>query len=205
MHTVESDSVVWCTPWSLTQRCDTHRGVWLRGEPTPWSLTQRCDAHRGVRLGGGMHTAEFFKKIWSLDSSVWYTRQSLTPWWDAYRGAWLRVMHTAEWCTPQSFLKIRISWRNQNRIRKYFNLFIRALDGFESWKKWRSKISWHTPFKKTAKIDRRKMVFWYVINFKVRMNCSNFELDCFTDSEAIAFVSTLFYWRWHWLYIFNWA
>ena len=36
--------------------------------------------------------------------------------------------------------------RNRNRIRKYFRLFIRVPDGFESWKKWRSKISWHTPF-----------------------------------------------------------
>ena len=36
--------------------------------------------------------------------------------------------------------------RNRNRIRKYFRLFIRVPDGFESWKKWRSKISWHTHF-----------------------------------------------------------
>ena len=25
-------------------------------------------------------------------------------------------------------------------------VFIRGPDGFESWKKWRWKISWHTPF-----------------------------------------------------------
>ena len=58
-------------------------------------------------------------------------------------------MHTAEsnsegWCrcTPQSFLKIWISRRNRNRIRKYFSLFIRGPDGFESWKKtggWKSR------------------------------------------------------------------
>ena len=36
----------------------------------------------------------------------------------------------------------RISRQNQNQIRKYFSLFIRA-DGIESRKKWRSKISWN--------------------------------------------------------------
>ena len=36
---------------------------------------------------------------------------------------------------------------NRNQIRKYFSLFIRGPDGLESWKKWMSKISWHTPFK----------------------------------------------------------
>ena len=64
-------------------------------------------------------------------------------------------MHTAEsdsavGCTLQSFFKIRISRRIRNRIRKYLSLFIRGLDGFETWKKWRSKISWHTPFKPTV-------------------------------------------------------
>ena len=49
-------------------------------------------------------------------------------------------------CTPRSFLKIWISQRNRNQIQQYFTLFIRGLDGFESWKKWRAKISWHTPF-----------------------------------------------------------
>ena len=31
-------------------------------------------------------------------------------------------------------------------LRKYFRLFIRGLDGVESWKLKGSKISWHTPF-----------------------------------------------------------
>ena len=75
------------------------------------------------------------------------------PRWDAHRRVWLcGMMHTAEsdsvvGCTQPSFLKIWISQRNGNRIWKYFSLFIRGPDGFESWKKWRSKISWHTPFK----------------------------------------------------------
>ena len=149
MHTAELDSAVRCTTRSQTPRWEAHHRVWLSGV---------------------MHTAE-------SDSAVGCTLQSflknfyhLTPLCYTHRGAWLRGgMHTveldSEWCTlqsdahcaPQSFLKIRISWQNQNQIRKYFNLFIRALDGFESWKKWRSKISWHTPFKKTAKINGWKM------------------------------------------------
>ena len=40
----------------------------------------------------------------------------------------------------------RISRQNRNRIRKHFSVFIRGPDGFESWKKWRWKISWHTLF-----------------------------------------------------------
>ena len=40
----------------------------------------------------------------------------------------------------------RMSRQNRNRIRKYFSLFNRGLDGFESWTKMEVKISWHTPF-----------------------------------------------------------
>ena len=85
-----------------------------------------------------------------FDSAVWCTPQSLTQQWDAHRGAWLSSRkHTAEldsvvWCTPRSFLKIWISRRNQNWIRKYFSLFIRGLDGFESWKKNWGQKSWDT-------------------------------------------------------------
>ena len=47
------------------------------------------------------------------------------------------VMHTTEIdfevvCTPWSFLTIRISRRNRKRNRKYFSLFVRSPDGFES-------------------------------------------------------------------------
>ena len=163
MHTAESDSAVWCIPRSLTQLCDAHRGVWLCSEKNTAESDSVVWCTPRSRLSSGMHTAEFFEKFWSLDSVVGCIPWSLTPRYDAHR----RVMHTVEWCTPQGFLKIRISWRNQNRIRKYFNLFIRALDGFESWKKWRSKISWHTPFKKTAKIDGRKMP---ILKFKYLVN-----------------------------------
>ena len=130
LHTAELDSAVWCTPRSMTQR---------------------CDAHRGVRLGGGMHPAEFFEKLWSLDTAVGCTPQ--TPRYKSHRGVWLwGVMHTAEsdstvGCTPWSFLKIRISRRNRNRTRKYFSLFIRGPDGF-----WiiQNRISWHTHFISTV-------------------------------------------------------
>ena len=50
-------------------------------------------------------------------------------------------------CTLRRSLYDRISRRNRNLIRKYFSLLIRGPNGFESWKKLRSKISWHTPFK----------------------------------------------------------
>ena len=101
---------------------------------TPRSLTPQCDSHCGAWLCSGMHTVE-------LDSAGWCTTQSLTPQGDADRGVRLRGgLNTL------SFLKVQISQWNRNRIWKYFSLFIRGLDWFESRKKWRSKISWHTPF-----------------------------------------------------------
>ena len=167
---------------SQTWRYDAHCGAWLSGvmhiaesdsavRSTLRSLTQRCDSHRRVRLGGGMYTVEFFENFWSLDSP-----QSLTPWWDAHR-----ELDSTVWCTPRSltprgdahcrvrlrslidtlgiFLKIRISQRNQNRIRKYFSLFIRGPDGFESWKNWRLKISWNNFVPQHCFIDRKQTHF----------------------------------------------
>ena len=96
----------------------TDSAVWC----TPWSLTPRYDADQGVFLyilfswlRGEMHTSE-------LDSTVWCTPGSQTP-------------GDEVWCTLRSFLKIWISRRNRNLIRKYFSMFIRGLHGFESWKK----------------------------------------------------------------------
>ena len=114
-----------------------------------------------------MHTAEFYEKLGSLDSAA---SRSLTLRYDAHHGVWLcRMMHTAEsdsamGCTPRSFFKIRISRRN----RKYFSLFIRGLDGFESWKKWRSKISWHTPFNQEL-----SHVFLPTITHVIFMDCTS--------------------------------
>ena len=81
IHTTESDSSVWCTPWSLTLQWDAHRGVWLIGMmPTAksnfavgcplQSLTLQWHAHLGVWLIGMMHTAE-------SNSSIWFTLRSL--------------------------------------------------------------------------------------------------------------------------------
>ena len=104
------------------------------------------------------------KQAWAFSKSVSISlRYSITKFekFDSGRmhvAHWLRNgMHTAEhdsaiWCNPRSlrlsFLKIRISRRNRNRIRKYISLFIRGLDGFESWKNvgWKScdtlPLSW---------------------------------------------------------------
>ena len=77
-------------------------------------------------------TAEFFEILYFV---------FMTPRCEAHPEVWPRgLMHTVEsdstvGCTQQSFLKIRISWRNQKRIIKCFSLFVRSPDGFESWKK----------------------------------------------------------------------
>ena len=112
MHTAELDSAVRCTLWSFLR--------------TFQFITWLC---------GVMHTAE-------LDSLMGCTPRSLTPRCDAHLVVWLRgMMHTAEsdsrvGCTPwRFFFNLNISQRNRNRIRKYFSLFIRGPDRFESWKK----------------------------------------------------------------------
>ena len=77
----------------LTLRC----AFWLPMWCTPRSLTLRYDAQHGAWLLGMMHTAEFYEKLGSLDSTVWCTLRSLTLWYDANRRVWLRVVqHTAE-------------------------------------------------------------------------------------------------------------
>ena len=137
MHTAESDSAVWCIPRSLTQLCDAHRGVWLCSEKN----TAESDSVVWCTPRSRLSSGSFLKNF-----------DHLTLWCDAHRGAWLHGgMHNAQldsavWCTPRSFLKIWISRQNRNRIKKYFSLFIKGLDGFESWKKFKLKILGHTPF-----------------------------------------------------------
>ena len=115
---VHFDSAVCCRPRSLTLRCVADRGVFQQSLIT-W-------------LRGVLQTAE-------LDSAVCCTPRSLTPRCVANRGVFQQSLITwlrrAVCNTPRSFLKIRISWQNRNRIRKYFSLFIRGPDWFESWKK----------------------------------------------------------------------
>ena len=90
MRSTESDSAVWCTPWSLTPRWDAHHRVfwelfilWLRSvmhtteiDSAVWCTLH--SAHCRAWLRSGMHTAE-------LDSGVWCTPQSLIPRWDPHR------------------------------------------------------------------------------------------------------------------------
>ena len=85
---------------------------------------------------------------WQVTNSVvWCTLRSLTLRREAHGRVWLRCVpptteffqilcfhDSAEWGAPRSFLKIWISQRNWKCIRKYFSLFIRGLDGFESGK-----------------------------------------------------------------------
>ena len=73
----------------------------------------------------------------SLQSAVWYLPRSQTPRYNAHCGIFLHctvysMMHTLQSLTPRRFLIKRISRRNRNR--KYFSLFIRGPDWFESWK-----------------------------------------------------------------------
>ena len=98
MHTAESDSAEWCTPRSLTPRCDAQRGVFW-GSCYPW-------------LRGMMHTTELDSAVGCTPQTFLRTLHHLTLRCDAHRGAWLRGgMHTAELdspvcSTPWSFLKI---------------------------------------------------------------------------------------------------
>ena len=142
-----TDSTVWCTPRGLTPGM-MHTAEFLY----TFFMTLLCDAHRRTWLRGGMHTAE-------LDSMEWCTPGSLTQQYDAH----------AQWCTPQSFLKIRISRQNRNRIRKFLTLFIRGPDGFESWKIWKSKLSWHTPFNMETNLQK----------------CRTIQISLFENSEPV--------------------
>ena len=137
MHTAELDSAVGCTPRSPTDLKMSVFCVFILATSFDSILSKNnCDLQYQFQINiwvwlcGGMHIAELLKNFSSLDSAVWCTLR-----------AWLHgMMHTAEsesavGCTPFSFLKIQISWQNRYRIRKFFSLFIKGLDGFESWKK----------------------------------------------------------------------
>ena len=63
------DTMVRCTPWSVTPWYDSHHGVWLCGTRhtvesdtvvkfTQWSLTLWYDTHRGVWHRGTIYTVE---------------------------------------------------------------------------------------------------------------------------------------------------
>ena len=121
-------------PFKRNERQAPRCAVWC----TPRSLSPQCEAHRRSWFGSVKHTAEFVKEIWStwlcgvmhtaeIDYPVRCTPQSF------FYNLW--SLDSAVWCTPWSFLKIStISQRNWNRLGKYFSLFIRVLNVFESWK-----------------------------------------------------------------------
>ena len=80
-------------------------------------------------------------------SAVLCTPRRLSPRWDAHRGDWLsRVLHTRETTLCSNILAK--SKPNSQGTSAY--IFIRGPDGCESWKKFRSKVSWHTPFKESC-------------------------------------------------------
>ena len=110
--------------------------------------TLEVDSH------GGMHTSESDSAVctpWMHTVEFFRYFVFMNPRCGEHSGVRLRgMMHT--W----SFLKIRISLQNRNRMRKYFSLFIRCTDGFESWNKWSSKISWHTPF--NSKVSKNILI-----------------------------------------------
>ena len=141
-HTAELDSVVGCTPRSLTMWLDVHRGVfgelfitWLRGM---------------------MHTAESDSVVGCTQQSFWRTFHHLTLQCDAHRGVWLRgMMHIAEsdsavGCTPQSFLKIEYLGEIKTEFEKSLACLSGAKMGSNYEKNSRSKISWHTPFSRES-------------------------------------------------------
>ena len=154
MHTAELDSAVGCTPQSQSDwfenvcfSCFCTCYVYVstpfirktsEAKKIPWTI---CDLQHQFHINIFRHHREIaFVKLrtsyWLCGGctpwSFWRIVHHLTPRCDAHRGAWLRGGMQVG-CTLQSFLKIQISWRNGNLIRK--KLFIRGPDGFQSWKK----------------------------------------------------------------------
>ena len=55
---------------------------------------------------------------------------------------------------------------NSYQIRKYLSLFIRGPNRFKSWKKWRSKISWHAPFKESSSLTNVNIAGHNLLQYK---------------------------------------
>ena len=158
LHTAEIVSVVCCTlfrlfPWCAAHCWDCLFGMLHTAEIisavccTPPRLTLQCATHRADRLCGVFHTAE-------IDSAVCSIQLRWSPWCAICHGDDLRgVQHTAE-ITLWSNISTKSNW-----IWKYFSLFIRGPNGFESLKNWSSKISWHTPFNKLISLSKKKFFY----------------------------------------------
>ena len=108
---------------------------WLRSvqfDSAVCSLTPRCDTHRGAWLRGGMHNEELNSAVWCTPWSFLSNLVQLTPRWDAHRGAGLgRGMHTAEWSASnisffrvcyvfQRHLKIKNVWSKNDSLNKFW-------------------------------------------------------------------------------------
>ena len=143
-HTAESDSVV----------CITLQSQVIKS----FRRTLRCVSHCWVRLHGVHHTVE-------SDSLVWIITLSQILWCASHCGVncTLRRQNRKMLLVSGCFLRdsqtksfyrwSRLSWWtdmtqwNLNWFQNYFSLFIGGLDEPELWKKFISKISWHTFFK----------------------------------------------------------
>ena len=147
-HTMESsdpNTAVRITPQSQT----AHLGVWIENFTSLWLLLKGPSGE--ILLG--VNTSIMKEKIWSIKSG--FTQPKFfTPQCHAHRG--VEFFKLCNW----------ISRRNRNRIRKYFTLFIRGPDGFESWKKWQSKISWTLPLKYWEILTYCCCVTWHKSHFK---------------------------------------
>ena len=102
----------------ITRRSQTpHRRVKSEIFLNLWFLLKGPSGE--ILLGG--NTFIMKEKIWR--TFFWFARPKImTPWSHAHRGV--------------EFFELfdQISQQNRNRIRKYFSLFIRGTDRFESWK-----------------------------------------------------------------------
>ena len=153
MHTAESK----CTPWSQK----AHHGVKMLTLESKCTL-QSQNAHRGVK----MHTAESkctlrrqneqrkvriknFAGFWLLSKEQ--TGKNL-PWvstsiFKVYKGGSLSLKLLPRCESPRGVRIFKLYNRIFRQHRKYFSLFIRGPDGFESWKNIKVSNLVTNPFK----------------------------------------------------------
>ena len=102
-------------------------------------LTPRC----AICLHGVFHTDEIISVCPEIISAIFCTSRSVLPSAEMISAVGCTPQRSSPWvlqtveivsavcCTPQRQFCDRISRRNQNRIRKYFSLFIRGPDEFQ--------------------------------------------------------------------------
>ena len=154
----------------MISRGDWLAGVWhpeeidSPGYYTPGRLTRRGMIPRGDWLAGVWYPGE-------IDSPGYDTLGRLT-----YRGMIPRESDSPGYDTPGSQivgLKVRITMRILNKIRKYFYpLFSIAKTGSNDEKNWRSKISLDCPFKVILVFIYFQWIRWFTL-FKINFPTSN--------------------------------